>query len=105
MPQDESALQEMRAARSTGDISQIRHLFAAGRLTAGDASDVLQSSLRNPVLLRLLLEHGADPDGLNINQANCGESLRILAEFGYDVKSHGHLVLQSVSLLMTYAES
>lgn len=98
MPQDDGALEELRDACNNGDITHIRQLFAQGRLDADDASEAVEMNTHDPALIRCLLENGADPAIAEITLVESGEVLRLLTKFGYDIKSHGHLVLQSACL-------
>ncbi|KJY00693.1 hypothetical protein TI39_contig316g00002 [Zymoseptoria brevis] len=95
MPQDQEALDEFRAAERTGDTARVRQLFTSGRLDAWDASAELKHTPRDPQILRCLLENGADAKGVNFRRINSGEILRVLAEFGFDIKTKCHLVLHN----------
>ncbi|SMR52549.1 unnamed protein product [Zymoseptoria tritici ST99CH_3D1] len=93
MSQDDQAFEEFREALSSGDVDRIRQLYAAGRLDAEDVSEQLMQTPEDPVMLRCLLECGGDPNDISLRGVGSGEELRILAEFGFDIKSKGHLIL------------
>ena len=83
-----------------GDTARLRQLFADAELDAADATDTLRSSEGYPLAtIRCLLELGADVDQFVPWAASDGEiqsleTMELPVEFGYDVKSKGHLVLQ-----------
>jgi hypothetical protein len=91
---------ELEAACSIGDAIRLRQLFADAELDASDATDALRSSEGYPLTtIRCLLELGADVDtfvpwGASRGQIQSLEAMELLVEFGYDVKSKGHIVLQ-----------
>ena len=87
---------ELRAARIAGNVSKIHELFAAGLADADDATTELEDSLDDPIMLRCLLELGAYVHTVDMTRVDSGEALKVLAEFGYDIRSQGHLILQSV---------
>jgi hypothetical protein len=55
----------------------------------------------NPIVIRILLQHGADVRAVSMRMIPLsdapGELMRLLAEYKYDFKSDGHRILQSVS--------
>ena len=83
-----------------GDTAQLRQLFADAQLDAADANDALKSSGSYPLTtIRCLLELGADVDQFVPWAAADGkirslEAMELMEEFGYDVKTKGHLILQ-----------
>jgi len=91
---------ELEDACLTGDVSRMRQLFADAELDGADASSLLISSEGYPLAtLRCLLELGADverfvPWGASDGQIQSAEVMELLIEFGYDVESKGHLILQ-----------
>ena len=90
----EQAVQELRAAYQAGDVARTRNLFETTPLTVADANFILPRAKRNIPLMRCLLEQGADPNACGIRLLRSLDALKLLTEFGYDIKSHGHLVLQ-----------
>jgi hypothetical protein len=92
--------QELEDACVAGDVIRIRQLFFDAELDAAEASSLLLSSEGYPLAtLRCLLELGADPEhfipwGAADEQIQSLEVMELLVEFGYDVKSRGHLILQ-----------
>jgi hypothetical protein len=99
-PESEPESEVVRALRKVceeDDSRRVVDLLAGGSVTAADATACLKRSWRLKVpVMRLLLEHGADP-------AACGttrymqkslELMKLLVEFGYDIKINGHWVLQ-----------
>ena len=90
------AKQELRMAAWAHDKSRVRELFEMTPLGAEDATKYLSWASPDLAMMRFLLERGADPDSYSIRLA-CRKSLdivRLLTEFGYDVKSEGHIILQ-----------
>jgi hypothetical protein len=91
---------ELDDACLAGDVSRVRQLFVDADLDATDATDTLRSSEGFPLaIIRCLLELGADVDQFVPWAASDGEiqsleTMELLVEFGYDVKSNGHLILQ-----------
>jgi hypothetical protein len=98
-PQSE-VVRALRKVCEEDDSRRVVDLLAGGSVTAADATACLKRSWRLEVpVIRLLLEHGADP-------AACGttrymqtslELMKLLVEFGYDIKINGHWVLQCVT--------
>lgn len=93
-----AAVHELRLACEANDSRRVRELLENDSITATDATACLESTHRNLPLMRLLLEHGADP-------AVCAKArymrdsfdlIKLLVEFGYDIGMNGHFVLQYV---------
>lgn len=93
----EEAVRDLRAACRAKDLSRVRELFKTNILGALDATKELKKINVEVPLMRCLLENGADPNVLGLDGADSLEELKLLAEFGYDFRPRGHLVLQSVS--------
>lgn len=99
MPEpDSAAMHELRLACKANDSNRARELLDDDSITATDATACLEGTHRNLPLMRLLLEHGADP-------AVCAKTrymresfdlIKLLVEFGYDIGINGHYVLQCV---------
>lgn len=100
MTECEQASEKLREACGSGDLAEIRQVFSDGIATSEDATNVLEEWSDDPTICRLLLENGADPNAVDINLVESAEILRLLAEFGYDIKSQGHLVLQCVLTML-----
>lgn len=91
---------ELHDACMNGNIARINQLFADESLGPTDATDAPCFFEAYPITtIRCLLELGADankvaawraPDG----QIRSLEEMKLLVEFGYDVQSNGHLILQ-----------
>ena len=83
-----------------GDLSRVRQLFSDAELDDSDATDTLRSSRGYPLAtIRCLLELGADVDQFVPWAASDGEiqsleAMKLVVEFGYNVKTKGHLILQ-----------
>ena len=89
-------LEELELACRKEDTALSRELSRTTPLNAKDATALLRNALPDRIaLIRCLLEHGADP-----NTAFFSEDLRdldvlkFLTQFGFDIRSQGHLFLQ-----------
>lgn len=89
---------ELRSACKADNIQRVAELLDNSSITAADATACLEETWQNLPLMRLLLEHGADP-------ATCATTrcmrksiglIKLLVEFGCDIKGTGHWVLQFV---------
>jgi hypothetical protein len=85
---------ELEAACKAEDTTRIRQLLTTTILGSSDVTHAFEGPFSVPVL-RCLLECGA-----NANLVTRGhkiqslDQLKLLAEFGFDVRSEGHLILQ-----------
>jgi hypothetical protein len=89
---------ELRSACDAGDIQRVAELIDSGSITAADATAGLEDTCDNLPLMRLLLENGANPAVCATTRC-MGESIelvKLLVEFGCDIKGTGHWVLQFV---------
>jgi ankyrin repeat protein len=95
---DSEVRRELRSACKADNIQRVAELLGNGAITAADATACLEETWQNLPLMRLLLEHGADP-------ATCAttrcmrksiELIKLLVEFGCDITGTGHWVLQFV---------
>jgi hypothetical protein len=90
-------VRELASACNADDLPRIRHLLTTTSLEGADATEALRKSLSLPVT-RCLLEHGADanydPPWRPETDPESLDRLKLFAEFGYDVKLKGHLILQ-----------
>jgi len=92
------AVDELRSACETKDSKRVRDLLDNGSITAIDATACLQETWRDLSLMRLLLEHGADPSACASKRyiKQSFDLIKLLVEFGYDIAINGHNVLQYV---------
>jgi hypothetical protein len=78
------------------DMQRVAELLDSGSATAADATACLEEACHNLPLMRLLLERGADPAAC-ATECHMGESIeliKLLVEFGHDIKTNGHWILQ-----------
>jgi hypothetical protein len=78
------------------DIQRVAELLDSGSVTAADGTACLEETWHNLPLMRLLLEHGANPAAC-ATEYHMGESIeliKLLVEFGHDIKTNGHWILQ-----------
>jgi hypothetical protein len=89
-------LEELELACRKQDIARIHELFRTTPLNDRDATNLLRNSLPDRItLMRCLLEHGADPNTAFFSEDLRNlDALKLLTEFGFDIKSQGHLFLQ-----------
>lgn len=85
------------AACADNEEVEVRRLLSEGSLTADDATAAVKWAHEYPAILRSVLEHGGDPNTIRIETIRSFESLKALHEFGFDVQTQGHLILQCVS--------
>lgn len=95
--------QQLREACSDANVALVSHLFESQPLTAEDASNALKNLMkRDPALVRVLLENGADTSVVDIRKIarsrDASNLLKLLAEYNYDFRSNGHRILQSVAV-------
>lgn len=90
-------------ACSNGDLLTAQRLFAESSLTAEDASRALEDVAKEEDLksrldlYRFLLEQGADVNVVTYSPVPSLDILKLLTEFGLDIKADGHTILQYVS--------
>lgn len=90
------ARRELVMAARAYDKPRVRQLFETTPLDADDATKYLVWASPDLPMMRFLLERGADANSFGI-RSTCRRSLdvlKLLAEFGFDVKSEGHIILQ-----------
>jgi hypothetical protein len=95
---DSEVRSELRSACKADDIQRVAQLLNSGSTTAADVTACLDDSHRNLSTMRLLLEHGADPATYATTRC-MGESIeliKLLVEFGHEIKINGHWILQCV---------
>jgi hypothetical protein len=96
-PPHHKLVRELVSACDADDLPRIRHLLTTTSLEKAHATDVLKNTYSLPVT-RCLLEQGADADYKPTWRPETNheslERLKLFAEFGYDVKLKGHLILQ-----------
>ena len=75
---------------------KVRRLFETTPLDADDATKYLSWASPDLAMMRFLLERGADAHSFSIRLAYHGspDVVKLLTEFGFDVKSKGHIILQ-----------
>lgn len=93
---DDDNVRALAAACSANDSQRLRELLDSGSITRADATECLDMTVGKLSLMRMLLEHGADP-------AVCAtprcmkrsiDLVKLLVGFGYDIKINGHCILQ-----------
>lgn len=83
------------SAVEADNVELVGQLFVTNSLQAGDATRALDYAATCPAVMRCLLMHGADPKAFNdIEWVRSAEVLRLLVEFGYDIRPTGHLIIQ-----------
>lgn len=92
---EEEIQEQFRSACRQKDLPRIRQLFSTTPLGAADATGALRDALHHIELTRCLLEAGADPKScIRPYHLRSFPMIKLLVEFGYDIASTGHLVLQ-----------
>ena len=80
------------------NVDRVSQLLATSSLQAGDATEALKRALTSTAVMRCLLLHGADAKAYDqIENVRSAEILRLLVEFGYEIKLTGHLIIQYVA--------
>lgn len=104
MPETDSIRKQLQFACRAKDYNHIRQLLDNSSATAADATACLQDSYKDLSLVRVLLEHGADPAvcAQTSYMRDSMELVKLLVEFGYDISTNGHCILQYAS---TYEKS
>jgi hypothetical protein len=100
----DEAQDQLSEACQSGDAERVSQLFASQSLNADDATNALRDAYMDDfMLIHVLLQNGADVSVVNLRDiqgcAGANDLLRLLAEYEYDFRSEGHIVLQSVSVL------
>lgn len=93
---ESAAVQELRLACNANDSKRVRGLLDNGSITAAGATACLTETWQDLSLMRLLLEYGADPAVCATTQymTESFNLIKLLVEFGYDIKINGHCILQ-----------
>lgn len=87
--------QELVAACKTDDIARVRELFATRPLNNDDASYCIFRTSPSLPMMRCLLEHGAQfASYVKVKSPPSLDVVNLFVEFGYDVKTEGHKMLQ-----------
>ena len=75
---------------------KVRQLFETTPLDADDATKYLSWASPDLAMMRFLLERRADVHSFRIRLAYHGslDVVKPLTEFGFDIKSKGHIILQ-----------
>jgi hypothetical protein len=93
MSKDELVL---KRACKDNDVARVHELFTTRSLDHEDATSCTYE-MSNLPLMRCLLEHGADLRWyLEKHAPPSLDMIKLFVEFGYDVKSEGRKILQSV---------
>lgn len=95
-PKQGAEVDELRSACEAGNSRRVVELLGSGSVTAADATACLEQTWRHLSLMRILLEHGADP-AVCANTFYMGRSIelvRLLVELVYDISVSGHWILQ-----------
>ena len=94
-PHDHARRELVRAAWAH-DKPRVRELFETTPLDADDATKYLVWASPDIPMMRFLLERRADANSFAIQSARDWslDVLKLLAGFGFDVKSKGHIILQ-----------
>lgn len=89
-------VRQLTDACGANDSQRLRQLLDSGSITRADATASLDSTLAKLPLMRMLLEHGADPAACAIPQfmKRSIDLVKLLVDFGYDIKINGHCILQ-----------
>lgn len=93
---DSEVVKELRSACKAKDFSRVRGVLNESAVTAADATSCLKETRKNLPLMRLLLEHGADPSvcASTWYMKESFDLVKLLVEFGHDIKINGHCILQ-----------
>jgi hypothetical protein len=91
-----AVVRELHLACKAEDSKRVAELLNDSSITAADATGCLEETWRNLQVTRLLLEHGADPAvcARTNRMSESFDLIKLLVEFGYDIKINGHCVLQ-----------
>ena len=89
-------VQELQSACKAKDTLHVGALLSGSSVKATDASACLPMAWPNVEVMRLLLEHGADPNVCATvwYMKKSIEVVRLLVEFGLDIRATGYLILQ-----------
>jgi hypothetical protein len=90
-------VRELHLACDADDLPRIRQLLTTTSFESRDVTGAFDAS-QSVYVLRCLLEHGANADAI-ASSSTCLhvltlDHLKATAQFGYDVKSKGHEILQ-----------
>lgn len=90
--------EDLCSASRDGDVALLSQLLADNSFDADDATAALEKAGKNPTIIRLLLQYGADANVVPVRRLRRydapGELMALLAKYGYDFKSKGHNTLQ-----------
>lgn len=95
---DSEPADQLRSACMADDLHRVAQLLGSGSVTAEDATECLDETCGNPLLMRMLLEFGADPSVCATTRlmSRSFEMVKLLVEFCYDISINGHWILQYV---------
>ena len=85
---------ELRSACKADDVQRVAELFDNCTTTAADATACIEETTENLSMMRMLLEHGADPAACATTRCmqESIELIKLLVEFGYDIRVNGHWI-------------
>jgi len=87
-------VEDLDKACEADDVACIRRLLTTTSLEGKDATSAFDDQ-HSVSVLRCLLENGADADSIVLHNKSLSlDQLKVSAEFGFDFKSKGHLILQ-----------
>jgi hypothetical protein len=93
---EEQAYQGLRSACEAKDVARVKSLYSKSPYN-NILDECLEDSTPNVALLRCLLEDGASPDlYAQKGYITSNDTLKLLADYGHDIKLQGHLILQQV---------
>jgi hypothetical protein len=89
---------ELRSACKADDVQRVAELVDNGSITAADATACIEETTEN-------LEHGADPAACATTwyMLESIELIKLIVEFGYDIRVNGHWILQYLTLYRDHA--
>lgn len=93
---DSELLDELQSACDAEDPHCVAELLGSGSVTAADATKCLNRTCGNLLLMRMLLEFGADPSvcATTWHMSLSFDVVKLLVEFGHDISINGHWILQ-----------
>jgi hypothetical protein len=104
-PTSDADQEYLCSASHDRDVPFVSQLLASHFFDADDATAALDEADMDPTIYRLLIQHCDDVNVAYLPMAPLsktpGELLRLLAEYGYDFKSDGRRILQSVSIVVS----
>lgn len=86
----------LQSACNAANTLRVRELLQGRTVSAYDVTTCLRNAWPKVEVMRLLLEHGAEPSMCATTRCmkHSSSIIRLLVEFGYDIKINGHCILQ-----------